>query len=429
MGAVKRVAFVTDFFPKIHRKWFGAEIACMRLKELLSGGGRVRVDLYTSRADFPGEIGKGTCEVPLIEDSHEKLGLSLKTAVPFDPRVYRFFRRAFRQDRPDIVHLHNIKRMSFAPLVAARALSIPVVFSVYDNWSFCPENALVDRHKRVCTRFGGPWCVACVPLKKKPFVPLRAPVFRYFLKKVDRFLVLTRSERENFTRYGVAPERIETLPLPLFPGLPEPDASGVRPRSILIVGRVEHGKGLHVLIEAMPGVLERFPDARVDVVGDHSGNSNYRLRAEARIKELGIEGAFVFHGKKGNEEVKGFLSRANVVAVPEQWSIAWPIFLTEAMAMGKVIVASRIGDIPEFIEEGRTGFLAEPVRPACFTEKINRALEQGSLVNRAAAERIRSLCDADRIRAALIDAYGRALGRTTATPEAAPVPEGKRKAV
>lgn len=403
---LKRVAFVTDFYPEVHAKWSGAEIACQRLRALLVDEG-ISVSVFTSKADFPEKRPPFVDEVPLLEDRSSLLASSFKALYPFDISGYRFFLRRFREISPEIVHLHNLKFMSFAPLVAARKLGIPTVFSAYDNWALCPKYCLIDSSGGVCEKFHGLWCAGCVPMKKKPFVAFRRQVFGGFIKKLDAIAVLTGSERMRYLRSGVDPERVHVLPLPLFmdaeDGAPREEA--VEAGTILFVGRLEREKGLHVLVEAMPMVLKRFGGAKVLVVGEHSGSDRYKREVTSRIEELGMGSVFSFLGKMGNSGIKELLLKSHVVAAPEQWAIAWPIFLTEAMSMGKRIVASRIGDIPAFIKDGNTGYLAAHDRPFDFGEKILSALGDQSPVNTKAARMIRKLCDRRAITKKLLSIY------------------------
>ena len=404
--AVRKVAFVTDFYPEVHGKWSGAEIACQRLRGLLAEDD-IDVSVFTAKAQFPEKKPSFVEEGRLFEDISSQLGSSLKNLFPFDAFAYRFFLKRFRELSPDIVHLHNLKFVSFAPLAAARKLGIPSVFSVYDNWAICPRYCLVNGRGEVCEKFHGLRCVACVPLKKKPFVPFRRPVFRRFLEKLDAVAVLTGSERDRYLKSGVSSEKLHLLPLPLFDEGEDCRVleHTVERNTILFVGRLEHGKGLHVLVEAMPEVLKRFTRARVCVVGEHSGSGKYKMAVQSRIDELGMRSVFSFTGKMGNREIKELLLKSHVVAAPEQWAIAWPIFLTEAMSMGKHIVAGRIGDIPAFIKDGHTGSLAAHDSPADFSRKIIAALEAEKPVNREAAIMIRKLCDRRSIKDKLLSIY------------------------
>lgn len=410
-SALRRVAFVTDFYPEVHARWSGAEIACQRLRDLLAEDG-INVSVFTARAEFPEKKPPFLQEVRLMEEFSREGAASLKTLFPFDPLAYRFFLERFRELSPQVVHLHNLKFMSFAPLAAARKLGIPAVFSVYDNWAICPRYCLVNSEGNVCEKFHGLRCVGCVPLKKKPFVAFRRPVFRRFLERLDAVAVLTGSERERLLKSGVRPEKLHILPLPLFDEGEKhallPDR--VEKNAILFVGRLEHGKGLHVLVEAMPQVLKRFKGAAVCVVGEHSGSEKYKRAVLSRIDELGMGSVFSFRGKMGNMEIKELLLKSHIVAAPEQWAIAWPIFLTEAMSTGKHIVASRIGDIPEFIRDGQTGFLADHDSPEDFARKITAALEAERPVNRDASLMIRKLCDRAAIREKLLSIYESARG-------------------
>lgn len=404
--AVRKVAFVTDFYPEVHGKWSGAEIACQRLRGLLADDD-IAVSVFTAKAEFPEKKPPFVEEVRLFEDISSQLGASLKTLFPFDARAYRFFLKRFRELSPDIVHLHNLKFMSFAPLAAARKLDIPAVFSVYDNWAICPRHCLVNARGEVCEKFHGLRCVGCVPLKKKPFVPFRKSVFRSFLEKIDAVAVLTGSERDRYLRSGVSSDKLHILPLPLFDEGEDSQVleHTVERNTILFVGRLEHGKGLHILVEAMPEVLKRFRKASVTVVGEHSGSDRYKRAVQSRIDDLGMRGVFSFRGKMGNGEIRELLLKSHVVAAPEQWAIAWPIFLTEAMSLGKHIVAGRIGDIPAFIKDGQTGFLAAHDSPDDFARKIIAALEAGKPVNLKASLMIKKLCDRGAIKDKLLSIY------------------------
>lgn len=248
-------------------------------------------------------------------------------------------------------------------------------------------------------------------MKKKPFVALRRQVFGSFIKKLDAIAVLTGSEQERYLKSGVVKERVHVLPLPLFMDGEEekPIDATVEAGTILFVGRLEHGKGLHVLVEAMPDVLKGFKGAKVLVVGEHSGSDRYKRQVQTRIAELGMGSVFSFTGKMGNAEIKELLRRSHVVVAPEQWAIAWPIFLTEAMSMGRHIVASRIGDIPEFIRDGVTGYLAASGSPSDFADRITTALKSRRPVNPEAARVIRKLCDRRAITEKLLSIYESAL--------------------
>lgn len=115
---------------------------------------------------------------------------------------------------------------------------------------------------------------------------------------------------------------------------------------ILTVRRLVPKNGIHYLIEAMPEILRRESDALLLVIGP----GRMRSYLENRIRSLKIEQAVILLGEIANDEIPNYLQLADVVVFPstaESSSIA----CVEAMAMGKKIVASRLGGLVELLGE------------------------------------------------------------------------------
>jgi glycosyltransferase involved in cell wall biosynthesis len=330
--------------------------------------------------------------------------------------------RILKEIRPDLLHLHRFNALSLSLIRSAVKLDIPVVFSMYDYWYVCPTSALVNGNNDMCRHFQGAGCADCYHYKN-PLVEgvrniasglgllpgafrMRKMVFDRYLKKIDALVVLSDSWGEMIRRYGANGQTISAIPLPLFEGIGKPDGGHVEAGSMLFVGWVYPHKGLHVLIEAMPQIIRAVPEARLYVV-ESGVLDSYKDGIMKSIAENGITEHVVFLGKRSNEEVQALLNKARVVVVPEQWAIAWPIFLTEAMACGKLIVASRIGDIPQFIKDGETGLLAEPDQPSDFAGQVIRMFQDGdtAAMGEKARQKILRLCNEDRILERLMDVY------------------------
>ncbi|HUW55741.1 MAG TPA: glycosyltransferase, partial [Planctomycetota bacterium] len=289
---------------------------------------------------------------------------------------------------------------------AAWELGIPVVFSLYDLWTLCPLCSLLRPDGRLCTRYHGAHCVDCLHVLKKPLVLFRKSIFDRMLPKIDRFICLSQTVVGQLADYGIPRAKLATLPLPLFDSIQmAPD--GRLDHSILFAGWVAATKGLHVLVEALPAVIGEYPDVRLSVI-ETGAVEPYKGDLTRRIADLGLTRHVHFLGKHSPVDVKHLLSRAGMVAVPEQWGIAWPIFLTEAMAYARPIVASRVGDIPRFIRDGRTGYLADRDSPEAFAHAILRIFRNGEhalALGRAARTFILEMCDEDRIATQLLSYY------------------------
>src|SRR5207247_1768501 len=119
------------------------------------------------------------------------------------------------------------------------------------------------------------------------------------------------------------------------------------------VGRLSPEKGQNVLLQALPSVLAAFPQAACVLAGE--GPARAALEAEAR--RLGIGDRVVFLGLR--RDVPMVLAALDLFVQPSIYE-GFGLSLLEAMAAGLPVVASRVGGIPELIEDGRTGLLVPP---------------------------------------------------------------------
>jgi len=136
-------------------------------------------------------------------------------------------------------------------------------------------------------------------------------------------------------------------------------------RKVVVVSNLRPQKGHDVLVDAIPSVLQRFPDARFEFVGSGSELESLQARAGAQ----GVSHAVAFRGHC--EDVSARLSANDMFVLPSR-SEAFPNAVLEAMASGMPIVASRVGGIPELIEDGHTGFLVAAGDPHMLADRVCR---------------------------------------------------------
>ena len=152
----------------------------------------------------------------------------------------------------------------------------------------------------------------------------------------------------------------------------EPDAPIVG-----VVGRLELEKGHPTLLEAWPLVLAEQPGAYLMIVGE--GSRLDALRAITR--EQGIERHVIFTGRR--DDIPAITAAFDVAVLPS-YREAQGLTILEAMALSRPVVASRVGGIPEMVEDGVTGLLVPPHDPPALAAAIVRLLSDHQLADMVA---------------------------------------------
>jgi glycosyltransferase involved in cell wall biosynthesis len=154
-------------------------------------------------------------------------------------------------------------------------------------------------------------------------------------------------------------------------------------------GRLQRWKGFHVLLEAMPRILEQRPDAFCVLVGGvHALEPDYRRLLERRVVDLGLEQRVRFVGLQA--DVSEWMQAMDVV-VHASSQEPWGLVILEAMALGKPVVASDSGGPAEIITSGVNGLLVPPGNSRQLAGAILRYLGDATFAAR--------VCAAGRVRA------------------------------
>lgn len=407
-----KICQVTDFLPKYHKAWGGAELAAVNIIGLLQSQDCLQSVLSTRPLKTVDEL-FDFYPVPVLNDYLGKISEIIKLWT-FDLVSFIAVIKIFKKIKPDVLHLHNFRTISFSVVEAAKRLRIPVVFSVYDNWCLCPNHTLITKSNKVCKEYHGLSCFSCTYIHKKPSVFFRKPVFNYFLNKIDFFIVLSHTMVELLSDYGIPRKKIVYLPLPLSVGMEKSDllpGERVEASSILYCGWISPHKGLKVLLQAMPEVVKVIPQARLYVI-ETGVDQSYKNSILDYIEKHHLKKQVIFLGKKDNEDVHKYLRSSELVVVPEQWGIAWPIFLTEAMFLKKPIVASRIGDISFFVRENVNGYTVDSDNPGMFSEKIIYCLTHRDMMVKFGEQSrnlILEICNNNNIRNRLMEVYNKVI--------------------
>jgi glycosyltransferase involved in cell wall biosynthesis len=145
-------------------------------------------------------------------------------------------------------------------------------------------------------------------------------------------------------------------------------------RVMLTLGRMEareQAKGFDEILDALPRLLEDFPDLVSVMVGDGTD----RARLESKARELGLENSVVFTGYVDESEKLDCYRLADLFAMPSRLEGFGYVFL-EALASGVPVIASKVDGSREAVRDGAWGILVDPSRPEELDSAIRSALEK-----------------------------------------------------
>lgn len=418
---------MADYLPDLHRTAGGAEYAARRtIEEQVRAG--LEVEVATLPADFTrqGAPWQRRHEMRNIDRHAPRVAYALKQLFrPQDPVAARGLESAIRASRPDVVHYHNLHYAGLSTVEVARRLGVPSAWTIYDYWIFCPSFMLLRSDGALCSVGHGRHCVDCIGTRRaRAARPLKALLFQRrpaafapARDAVDRFVVLSEASAQMLEHHGIDRARIAVIPQHGWKeAIDLPVKADPEPGRLLYVGWVEPRKGLHVVLRALALVAPEFPQMRLEVLG-MAADMRYRAEMEALAGSSALAGRVSFREKVSRPELLEELRRAWLVTVPEQWENMSPVILTEAMAAGACVLASRVGGVPQFVQDGIHGLLATRDDPDDFARQMRWAMQNPArvlLMRHAARERASSAFDS-----ADIDRRTRALYESLTAPSRA----------
>jgi len=307
----------------------------------------------------------------------------------FSLRHRRTLADRIHTDRPDIVHAHNLwMRLSPAPLLTARRAGIPVVMTVHDYHLVCPRKWMITTADLPCETGFGPRCLVSNCRGRPegwaslPYNDLRWLKIGGHRRMLSAWVDLFISPSEHLASWLASNMDVNDLvTVPNFTAAPEqpPGPPLGAPPSILFAGRLSREKGVHVLLEAMPTVLREHSDALLTVAGD----GPRRRDLEQMARSLGLEDRVRFLGRCSGDRLQDLYGETNLVVLPSLWMENCPVAVLEAMAHGRPVVATRIGGLPELVQDRVSGALFERGNAADLAAKILALFSDPNLVQAA----------------------------------------------
>ena len=277
----------------------------------------------------------------------------------FNPLALWRLTRLLARERVTILQTHGA-RANFYGRVAGRLAGVPVIVSTV-------HNSLKDYEVRSLRRW------------------LYTFLLRLTLPLVHRIICVSDANRRDLIDECPAAEaKTQTVyngvDLSAFPS--QPDRQKVRQEFgitqgpvLVTIARLTEQKGHRYLLQALPSLIETWPQLCCLFVGE--GELHDALHRMAI--DLGVERVCRFVGVR--EDIADILAAADLFVLPSL-SEGFPFVLLEALAMGCPVVASRVNGVPELIEDHKTGLLVPPRNPLALAKAIRDVLSDPTAASR-----------------------------------------------
>jgi len=271
-----------------------------------------------------------------------------------------------REVKPDILHAHSPALNAIAALRVGRRLDIPVIYEIRAFW----EDAAVDHGT------SSAWGLR---------YRLTRAMETYALKRVNAATTICEGLRTEIVGRGIPSAKVTVIPNAVnivdF-NLDETRDQvlakrlGIDGRQVLgFIGSFYAYEGLDILLHALPAMLENNPAIRVLLVGGGPQASELEQLAQ----ELGVSDHVIFVGRVPHEEVQRYYNLIDILVYPRLkmrlTDLVTPLKPLEAMAQGRLVVASDVGGHRELIEHGKTGILFQAGNPQALAEQVLTLLD------------------------------------------------------
>jgi glycosyltransferase involved in cell wall biosynthesis len=294
-----------------------------------------------------------------------------------------------RKWRPDVVHSHLLHtHLSYASLTAARESGAAVVFTAHDVMTFCYQKLTCfhggEEHGGSLRDYEAYW-QKCIPCQRLRYNPWRnARIRRVLSRDVHRLTVVSDELGRVLRANRIRVDRTIHNAVELRGALPGADAVmalrrrfGLEGKRVIAIGgRLHEQKGVTQLLRMLALLSPEFPDLVLLVMGKREV---YEREFEPIAKKLGVAGRVVATGWLDGDELQAAYAATDVFVTPSICFDTFGLVNLEAMEHGKPVVATVFGGSPEVVEEGRTGFVANPFDVSAFAGRVRALLVDPAL--------------------------------------------------
>ena len=327
-----------------------------------------------------------------------KSKLNMLLHMTYSKEAYTKMKALLKAERPDLVILNLVHKqitLSIIDAIKEHDPKLPIFWTMHDLIAVCPSYSMRDGNGNICEKcLGGDFshCVKNKCIKGNTLMSVLSKHEAEYIRKrkwydqVDLFICPSEFYRKKLTEGNFTKSPIVTMrnPLPLDTVF---ERNETNEGYILYFGRLSPEKGVKTLIEAAIKC-----GCHLMILG--TGPQEEELKELAKDAE-NIE----FKGFQTGEALHKFVKNSKCVVLPSEWYENGPYSAMEAMALGKPLIVSNYGGLPELVEDGVNGYIYEKTADAlaeCIEKMQSLNQETYQAMARASLEKAKAMFDAEK---------------------------------
>jgi len=260
----------------------------------------------------------------------------------------------------DVIHAHQALTPAVLAFLISRFHRIPFIVTCHGSEIRVQKNRVIRLIQRIVLNLADHVTTISLEIKK----------------------ILINSYRVDARRISVVPNGYDEQEIAELVKNTEEESP-----KIVFVGSLRPFKDPLTLLKGFKKIAEKYPNIKLDIIGD----GPLRKYLQKFCLENGLRSAVIFEGSKTHEEALRSIANSMIFILTSREE-GLPTALIEAMALGKPVIATAVGAIPEVIRNGENGILIPPKRPDCVANALEKLLIDSELRRRfskAAAESVK----------------------------------------
>ncbi|NQT49952.1 glycosyltransferase family 4 protein [Candidatus Kuenenbacteria bacterium] len=354
---------------KFHYQKGGSERVYFDTKEILEKNGH-EVICFSMKDERNRACAQDYFFVPNVDFQSRKNWFLKAMRFIYFSKAAENLEKLIVQEKPDVAHLHNIShQLTPAILKPLKEHKVPVVQTLHDYQLICPNYRLFTKGK-VCERCRKHKYYNCVFNKcvQNSFAASLLSalelkfqwLFRFYKQKVDLFISPSEFLKERVQDWGIK-KQIKVVNNFI-------DVDKFKPNYelgdyVVCVSRLSREKGIFTLLKA----IRKLPEIKLKLIG----TGPQKEKVEDYIKKKQIKNV-EYLGAKYDPEHFEIIKNSRFFIMPSEWHENYPLLVLEAMALGKPVLAAKLGGLTEMITENHNGWFFQPGKIKDLREKIKQ---------------------------------------------------------